>query len=60
MARALICDFGSGSLLQTCGWIVPPDSHPKLRWRTGQGAQAFWMGGPRNDHTLADTSGKKI
>ncbi|CAG2108770.1 unnamed protein product [Medioppia subpectinata] len=60
VARALICDFGSGSLLQTCGWIVPPDSHPKLRWRTGQGAQAYWMGGPRNDHTLADTSGGYI
>lgn len=54
----MICDFGSGSLLQTCGWTVPADSHPKMRWRTGQGAQAFWMGGPPIDHTLADSSGK--
>ena len=29
-----------------------------MRWRTGQGAQAFWMGGPPIDHTLADSSGK--
>lgn len=55
--KGQVCDFGSGSLLQTCSWTVPNGSHPEIRWKTAQGAQEFWLGGPGRDHTLSDTSG---
>lgn len=55
--KGQVCDFGSGSLLQACSWTVPNGSHPTIRWRTAQGAQEFWLGGPGRDHTLSDTSG---
>lgn len=57
LVKGQVCDFGSGSLLQTCGWVVPNGSHPMVRWRTAQGAQEFWLGGPARDHTLTDSSG---
>lgn len=57
LVKGQVCDFGSGSLLQTCGWVVPNASHPMVRWRTAQGAQEFWLGGPPRDHTLTDSSG---
>ncbi|KAJ6225385.1 hypothetical protein RDWZM_003930 [Blomia tropicalis] len=55
--KGQVCDFGSGSLLQSCNWFVPNGSHPTIRWKTAQGAQEFWLGGPGRDHTLSDTSG---
>lgn len=58
VVKGQVCDFGSGSLLQTCSWTVPNGSHPEIRWKTAQGAQEFWLGGPGRDHTLSDTSGK--
>lgn len=58
VVKGQVCDFGSGSLLQTCSWTVPNGSHAEIRWKTAQGAQEFWLGGPGRDHTLSDTSGK--
>lgn len=52
-----ICDFGTGSLINSCSWNVPNGSHPLVRWRIAQGSQQFWLGGPGKDHTLLDTSG---
>lgn len=60
VVKGQVCDFGSGSLLQTCSWTVPNGSHPDIRWKTAQGAQEFWLGGPGRDHTLSDTSGKSF
>lgn len=57
VVKGQVCDFGSGSLLQTCSWTVPNGSHPEIRWKTAQGAQEFWLGGPGRDNTLKDSSG---
>lgn len=39
---------------------MPNGSHSQVRWKTAQGAQEFWLGGPGRDHTLSDTSGLLI
>ncbi|KAF7496233.1 MAM and LDL-receptor class A domain-containing protein 1 [Sarcoptes scabiei] len=52
-----ICDFGTATLINSCSWTVPNNSHPTVRWRVAQGSQEFWLGGPGRDHTLLDTSG---
>lgn len=57
-SKALVCDFGSGTLLELCSWSVPEDSHLNVRWRTGQGSLAYWLGGPLVDKTVDDNSGK--
>lgn len=57
-SRAVLCDFGSGSSLSECSWSYPVDQHPNVRWNKGQGATAYWLGGPLVDHSLADDKGK--
>ncbi|XP_023218145.1 MAM and LDL-receptor class A domain-containing protein 1-like isoform X2 [Centruroides sculpturatus] len=52
-----LCDFGSGSSLQFCGWNNPPNTSSRLQWKTGQGLTAFWLGGPRTDRTSSDENG---
>ncbi|RWS31469.1 hypothetical protein B4U80_01013 [Leptotrombidium deliense] len=55
-SRTVLCDFGSGTALQLCGWKVPEDSHSNILWKTGQGSQAYWLGGPLKDHSASDES----
>lgn len=58
-SKALVCDFGSGTSLEYCSWWVPSDAHANVRWRTGNGALAYWLGGPLVDKTGdGDASGK--
>lgn len=56
--RTLLCDFGSATTLQLCGWSTPLDGHANVRWRLGQGASAYWVGGPLIDHTSDENTGK--
>lgn len=53
-SSSLVCDFGTGDALQLCSWTIPMDAHPNLRWKTGQGATAYWLGGPLADKTTPD------
>lgn len=57
-SKALVCDFGAGGQLDYCNWYVPAESHPNVRWRTGQGSMAYWLGGPLIDKTNDDNSGE--
>ena len=50
-SSSLACDFGAADALDFCSWSVPEDAHPNLRWKTGQGTTAYWLGGPLTDKT---------
>ena len=56
-ASTLTCDFGSSGNLDLCSWFVPEDAHPNVRWKTGSGSTAYWLGGPLTDKTTDDASG---
>lgn len=53
-SSSLVCDFGAGEALELCSWTIPLDAHPNLRWKTGQGSTAYWLGGPLADKTTPD------
>lgn len=59
-SRAVLCDFGSGATLSECSWTYPIDQHPNVRWNKGQGATAYWLGGPLIDHTTGDDKGNRF
>lgn len=54
---SLTCDFGSAPTPEFCSWSVPEDSHPNVRWKTGSGTTAYWLGGPLVDKTADDANG---
>jgi hypothetical protein len=53
----LTCDFGSSGNLDLCSWYLPEDAHPNVRWKTGSGSTAYWLGGPLTDKTADDAAG---
>lgn len=57
-SRSLICDFNYGDIIDECSWVHPEDEHPNVRWKKGQGAMAYWIGGPLKDYSHKDEKGK--
>ncbi|KAI1289689.1 hypothetical protein HDE_08307 [Halotydeus destructor] len=57
-SKALVCDFGKGpSELDICGWVHSDDVHANVRWRSGHGSLAYWLGGPMVDKSENDENG---
>lgn len=54
----LLCDFGTAGNLDLCSWSVPEESHVHVRWRTGTGSSAYWLGGPLVDKTSGENTGE--
>ena len=54
---SLTCEFGTFGALDLCSWRVPDDSHAHVRWKTGTGSSAYWLGGPLVDKTTAENTG---
>lgn len=54
---SLTCEFGTFGALDLCSWTVPDDSHAHVRWKTGTGSSAYWLGGPLVDKTTAENTG---
>ena len=57
-ASTLSCDFGSSGNLDLCTFFLSEEAHPNVRWKTGSGSTAYWLGGPLTDKTTDDASGK--
>lgn len=55
---SLTCDFGTFGNLDLCSWSVPEESHVHVRWKTGTGSSAYWLGGPLVDKTSGENTGK--
>lgn len=57
-ASTLSCDFGSSGNLDLCTFFLPEEAHPNVRWKSGSGSTAYWLGGPLTDKTADDAAGK--